>query len=574
MNVDDVARSAAEAVRQEAARSVRPPLGRRAGQPPHVLLAMSAVLMLVLAVVVTVQRDDKPSIQITAPPPAASPREEPGGGESDEGFDPASPEPSDPEASDPGPGTASPSPTDGAEDPGDGGAGETTDAGETGEPTPTPTPSVSPTSLTGDAAPGVTDDEVRIVYYLDAHPSRRDEPSNVFYDLSERAAGGEPEVVGALRALTGHFAGRFDAHGRTVHAFAYLADHAQGGSPESRRADAAQIVDLVDPFAVVTSGILRGDGEAFVSEVAASGRVVIGSHVPLRQALRDRWPGQVWSFGPSLEEHAAMYAGYACSRVVGHPVATGVAEGQPRVLGLVRAADDERPDLVAYAEEVRERIRACGGEFVAEATFSQSGQAVNADLATSSQTNMARFQASGVTTVLWAAGYDTSNSRAAAQVGYEPEWVVAGQGLHDSVAHARLQDQTIWEHAAVVAAGRRVAGPDADPCRVATGDAGRGCGQPFFEDAGLVLAGVAGAGRDLTTGTFAGALERVRGSDLDPSLPDCRFAAGRTSCVGDATVQWWDPTATNPDSAQPGCWRLIDAGRRASADGWGATAHL
>jgi hypothetical protein len=191
---------------------------------------------------------------------------------------------------------------------------------------------------------------------------------------------------------------------------------------------------------------------------------------------------------------------------------------------------------------------------------------------------MHNFQSDGVTTVVWAGGFETDDTAAASQLGYEPEWIVAGDGALDDLVGSRYQDQTEWSHAwtltdeplyppwqqtfCVVAIKETDPGfPESDtsiPCRM-------------YADYRLLFTAVQVAGPSLDPAHVDEGLHAIPGVQTsDPRTPACFFNPGDYTCIKDSIAMWWDETARSQFSLGPGCYRVPEAGRRFLPGGWQA----
>ena len=406
------------------------------------------------------------------------------------------------------------------------------------------------------------------------------------YDLGEPAQDDEPADVRGLRVFQHYFNERFQTYDRTLRIHLYCAAHPgddQYISPEERRADAANLVGLVDPFAYVTQ-ISWGSTDAFVDQMAGAGRV----HFSVLQNQAEhyrRHPGLLWSYRPSLEIQVAQFASYVCSKVAAHPVSFSGNDdhGASRVLGLLFTDHEGAGSLTRFAELAREEIEACGVEFAHVARFANYGSVYSGSPNTEAIENVAAFQDAGVTTIVWAQGFDAEHSKAAAQLGYEPEWVVAGDGAHDGYAPQTHQDQEVWEHAWVVTIQPLQTGSvfETRCAQVLSehGDLGRQdishlCTfRNYYTQLRQLFTGIQVAGPKLTPQTMDRGFHAIPPvPSTDPQVPASYYDPGDYTCVKDATAGWWDPEGPNSlgtgAASNSGCWRMAEGGRRYLVDGW------
>lgn len=154
-----------------------------------------------------------------------------------------------------------------------------------------------------------------------------------------------------------------------------------------------------------------------------------------------------------------QFVDYVCTRVVPFPVSFAgndtspdarLHNGQPRRLGLLWVDSPQHRTKRLFTDLARERIKKCGGNFVAEATFPSAEFLCCSGNDQPAAENMARFQAEGVTTVIWTQGFSPEHSRAAGKLNYLPEWVLAGDRTQEELVFSKYQDPVVWDHALVV----------------------------------------------------------------------------------------------------------------------------
>lgn len=441
---------------------------------------------------------------------------------------------------------------------------------------------------------GVNTDEIRIIIPIDPAGGSSDaNQAGEYVDLSKPEEDTSSLYRPGLRALVRYFNQRFQTYDRTVHAWVYYntrgADDAP--SPETRRADATANLADVDPFAVLTSQFLTGGEQDYIETVAGRDVLSFGSSKgPARSAIFDRFPALVWSYNPTVKTVADRFSEFVCQRVIPFPVvASGNGEdlGRQRRLGLLATTDANYPNLVELAALVREQVEACGGEFAETGTFPTADRfwQYNSDdpAALYATSNMARFEAADVTTVIWPGGFETDQSRAAQQAGYLPEWIVAGDGLTDSAVPAHQQGQQAWAHATVVTYNIRTdSAPDPStreyendphfmcPRAILEGDPSASpthiantCNTSAYEDLRQLFTGIQVAGPTLSPDSIDRGFHAIPAlPSTSPYQPSCFYDPGDYTCVKDAMVQWWWPGNGQEGYANDGCYRMVDGGRR------------
>jgi len=441
---------------------------------------------------------------------------------------------------------------------------------------------------------GVTGDEIVVLIYTDSSiadsvTSRgaEERPKDRYYDLvADPPREDDHLIVRGLRALQNHFNIRYQTYERRARFVVYFED--VGVSPESRIADAKKNLRDVDPFAVLAY-TRDGFQEEYVSTIADAGRLNFGTFLSRPTDFYQRYPGLIWSVQPSIEQQAAIFVDYACTKVVAYPVSFSGNEadqGRERVLGLLRADDVQAPEISQFSAVVKEGIEACGGTFAHTGTYpvtnSSTGvrQSDGQNNETHAQANMAQFQASGVTTLIWPQGYETTHTKAGARIGYRPEWVIAGDQQIEGYQTGGFQDQSSFDGHAWVVTPNTLAGDVAESdcfraylegnpnlveqdieflCQIRT----------YYDDLRMLFTGIQVAGPRLTLATIDQGLHAIPPvASTDPAVPTCFFNPGDYTCIKDAAAAWWDGGAENPYATQPGCWRFAEGGLRHFAGNW------
>jgi len=396
----------------------------------------------------------------------------------------------------------------------------------------------------------------------------------------EIAASKDEDVQVRLdRALQRYFNERYQTYGRFVRFTSCFSDSSR--TAEARRSDAVAHLSRFRPFSF--NNLSEGANRDEYSDVLLRRKLLGFSAVPFLPAPTFRRHSPLyWGFMASIEEYAEHVSAYVCTKVVPFPVSnTGntADRGGPRRLGLLRTDNPGYPGLQKLALLVRERVTACGGNFVAEATYpTVFGIDVETRRPGYGQENMARFQQDGVTTVIWPGGWETEQSRAAASLGYRPEWIMAGDYQVEGYDVGQLQEQSVWQYAVVMTNVTRegqfeenlcyLAALEADP-EFPRQDASYACplGQ-VYESLRQLFTGIQVAGPKLTPGTMERgyrAIPAVRSNDA--RVPACFYDPGEFTCVKDAQAMWWDPSAA-PRNNTRGCWRMMEGGRRYLTAAW------
>jgi hypothetical protein len=405
---------------------------------------------------------------------------------------------------------------------------------------------------------------------------------NQCFDLGRPEASNEDVTLRVERRLQQYFNTRYQTYNRRVRIIACWGQSPP--TPESRRADATQHYTSYHPYAFVS--LLSANGEPYgpaYEDVLLRKGVMQFSAVPFLPAAQFKKNAPlVWDYAPSVEQLAAKYASYICTKVVNRPVSfSGNNDiGKPRVLGLLHVQDPGYPGLDLMGTVVKKQVQACGGQIKAEAVYNGPYcVCLHQDDPNYAVKNMAAFQQAGVTTILWPGGWEEKQTKSAAQLRYYPEWVMAGDGEIDGYGVAQLQDKDAWAHAVLVSDTPRYAKyAQSDKCYLAVTevdpsfpeqDARYVCplGKPY-EALRQLFTGIQLAGPRLTPQKVEEGFRAIppKPSD-DPGTPSCFYDAGDFTCVKDAQAEWWDSNTT-ANNGRPGCWKMAEGGKRYLAGKW------
>jgi len=444
----------------------------------------------------------------------------------------------------------------------------------------------------GSTHPGVSGEEIRILFYFDGSPpgtprpttsrGSEDIPGNEFFDLGLPPTDDEYVTVRQLRLLQAYFNDRYQTYGRTARFIVHFGDPAD--SPETRQADAVAGVTDWRPFAAIAFG--RQNIPDYVNEMARSGVVnILGRDIIAYEGRAGRtetfhatFPGLVWSFDPSLDRRVDLFTTWACSKALPYPVSfSGNPSdlGQPRVFGLLIADDEDAPEANEYGAMIRDALVDCGVTFTETATVTSanSGLCLSPEQAIGALTT---FQQRGVTTIIRAGGYETCFTPAAASINYRPEWLVAGDNVNDTNIYSRQQEPSVWSYARIITTNPFGGALDQEMCFVAQGevdpatpraDARFGCG--YYDELRQLFTGIQVAGPRLTPESVDRGFHAIPAIQTDdPRIPACFYRPGDYTCIKDAQVASWDPGGLAPGRSEPGCWRSMEGGRRYLPGDW------
>jgi hypothetical protein len=270
--------------------------------------------------------------------------------------------------------------------------------------------------------------------------------------------------------------------------------------------------------------------------------------------------------------------------VSGNPVSFAgdpTMTNKSRKFGLLYTTDPNHPELTALAKAVKQDVEACGVSFGDDvATFPYAGYVVDASYTPEyAASNMARFKQDGVTTILWPAGFETNQSKAASSIQYLPEWIQGGDYLMEGTSSSASQNQAEWAHARSVTPLLPVpVGPvhrnpncvqairSVDPV-VDPKDVNWACN--LYEGIRQMFVGIQVAGPKLTPTSMDQGFHAIPAHEsTDAFSPACYYLAADYNCVKDAVAQWWDGSAPYANNQGSGCWRMFDSGKRHTSGRW------
>jgi hypothetical protein len=428
---------------------------------------------------------------------------------------------------------------------------------------------------------GVEAEEVRVLIYFQGNyrytNTCRDPnqvtPDRQYFDLAEPAEENEHCLIRVLRAWQQYFNERYQAFNRFVHFYVYVSG--AGNTAEERRADAAENFAKVKPFAVISTAESFQDD--YLEVMTRRGVLNFGSFAARDQGFFQQYAPLVWSYLPSLQKQAEVFASYLCTKVAPHPVSFSRnpgENGQPRKYAMWRTADEGHPELIALASEVKRLAAECGMEMAAEATFPSAGYVQdNRYSPRYATTTVAEWKQQGITTVIWPGGLETNFTKQAGQLSYFPEIVALGDGVLERVNSSTFQDQGAWDQAHIVTNVTMVADERTQQCYVAFKQVDPSADDneilatacSLYPPFRMLFSGIQNAGPRLTPQNVDKgfhAVPRIRSTD--PSVPACFYDLGDYTCVKDAMVERWDRTA---NSGQ-GCFRATEDGLRYFSGIW------
>jgi hypothetical protein len=365
-----------------------------------------------------------------------------------------------------------------------------------------------------------------------------------------------------------YFNDRFQTYGRNVRAWftvhpANSTEASCADNSPTTRAAVQTVHDKAHPF-FITPYYVDLSSEA-LSQEAARLHIMSQSLDPTREFTAANAP-YVVSFGPDIEGTAAHLAGLVCSTFAGRQVTFGDATdtGKRRKFGIVynEASDGANRGIDLIRSGIRDRCGDQAGDIVVGA----AGRQATSD-------DMTQMEAQGVTTVLWLdAKVPLPNSGATYASPWRPEFVIVAEDIVGDNAD-RATGATLATSAGLMLDRRRGAFNE-QPEKVALREACPDC-TPNAGDIAkysqllLLFTGIQAAGPRLTPQSFDKGMRAIPPHNPgDPYVPTAYFGPGDHSFVKDYALAWWDSSGDAPSGPAPGCWRLVDGGRRYLVEDW------
>lgn len=455
----------------------------------------------------------------------------------------------------------------------------------------------------GSTYQGVTGSEVRVLIYIDGSQNENSGTATYFgeeapvqgtycdlwvQDSPEKChndTGQDHLFVRATRALQRYFNARFQTYKRRLHFFIYWSG---ATSQSERRADSADNVAEVDPFAVIDQATFRGNNDAYTDAMARRGVMVFSSLQGQPRGFYQKYEPLVWGFPPDIEQRVDHYVEYVCKKVEPYPVShsgPGIEHGQERRYAFMYTTDPAWPDLERFRKlaipALKER---CGIDPEVTVTYPFNGYVIDTggDPAYA-RLNVAEMRQHDVTTILWLGGVEGKTGQAADEQRYYPEIVHAGDTFMESQTNGALQNQNFWANAWIVTPVARF-----DTLNRTQGAQAYYEAEPngteddafaaslFYRDMFMVATGVQVSGPRLHPAQVDTGFHNIpRVSSTSPYVPAFFFVPGGYTGVQDATHMWWDPSGQDTEGTfRNGCYRMVDPTPENSNNGDGGLRYL
>ncbi|MGH9113810.1 MAG: ABC transporter substrate-binding protein [Acidimicrobiales bacterium] len=421
----------------------------------------------------------------------------------------------------------------------------------------------------GATSPGVTADEIRIVYYqtdpaLD--PLGAAMIGGVGADINPASS---QQLVEAYVDLYNQV---FETYGRRVTVETFTGS----GAADDRVAAKADAIAIAErhPFAVV--GGPAQATTAFGTELATRGVICGPICAGGGEDILEEFAPYLWAVGPTPNQ-AAQLAAEMVGKLAGPGPATMAGDPElqerDRAYGLVHYDTPEGEHRPVF-EEFEAALASNGVELATDVEFFLDP----ARMQDNARTIVNKLESAGVTTVIFYGDPLTPGAlttEATAQ-GYHPEWILGPSVLADTTLFARLTDGEQWSHgfgmSFVPARGQR---EDSDAWKIyewAYGEEPPNNTVAVLEaPLRLMFSGIHMAGPELTPGTFADGMYRAPVGGGGPTVP--QFSMGEHGVwptfdwggIDDAAILWWDPEATGEDEVGAegqGMYRYANGGER------------
>lgn len=427
----------------------------------------------------------------------------------------------------------------------------------------------------GATATGVTADSIKVIYYL----TPETDPVIDFITREIQVDDTNAQVQQTLEGFNEFYSKYFETYGRKID-LQFFTGTGPSDNAVAARADAVTIANM-EPFAVLGGPLLVND---FADELAARKVLCIGC-TPAQSSdwYIDREP-YVWGVANNGQQAQTHSAEFITKQIAGRNAEHAgdpALQNQERKFGLIYLSTSESAEqtIREFEQDLSE-----GGVDVAVSL----SYASPIDLQTSAPQYIAQMKEAGVTTVMFSGDPIAPQplTRTATQQEYAPEWYITSTALADTTAFARTYDQEQWSHAfGVSTLAARV-----DPALQGTlflWDWFFGTESPTVTGGAVVVpnlqviyAVVEGMGPDVTHQNFRDAL--FAGLPTQRAISQPSLSWGDKGIwpyddylgIDDATLLWWDPTATGPDEIQrngTGMYRYVDGGRRYLPGQWPET---
>ena len=429
----------------------------------------------------------------------------------------------------------------------------------------------------GATAPGVTGDQITIVYY----EGQETDPIIAYITDAIRVDDTNSDQFATMKELIRYYETYYEMYGRKVNLVTF---EGTGNALDevAARADAAQIALQYKPFAVFGGPALTS---AFADELAAHQVICIACTPGQPEKFYGDRDPYVYALDGSPSQKEKHVVEYLTKQIIGKPASHAGDEfkDKPRKLGLLYLESSGASKELA--DQFAADMQTAGSPFAEVIAYQLDPTTIQA---TATQV-ITKLKAAGVTTIVFSgdpvAPRDFTKEATAQE--YFPEWVVAASTLVDTSAFARTYDPDQWKHAF---------GVTQLAARTPTDQIGAfyiykwftGVEPPANDSIGVIapnpalfFAAIQKVGPNLTPQTFRDAVFALPPTANGLAISQPFLTYGDKGYwpdkdylgIDDATAIWWDPAAQGPDEIRKdgtGMWEYVDGGKRYLPGQWSA----
>lgn len=429
----------------------------------------------------------------------------------------------------------------------------------------------------GETAPGVTADAIKVVYYLGPD----DDPIINYITAAIANDDTNADSEATLTTMLDYYKQFYEFYGRTID-LQFFQGSGIASDEVAARADAVRIAEDIKPFAVLGGPALTA---AFGDEISSRGILCISCNPSQPDdwyAARDPYNFGITASARQMNVHATEFIS---KQLAGKNAEYAGDEftSTPRKYGLVYI--ESSAESAAIADEFVAQLGDAGIEISERLPYALDPATIQA---TAAQI-ISKLKASGITTVIFSGDPVAPGdfTREATTQEYFPEWLLANAALVDTTAFSRTYDQEQWKHAFGISQLSARTLPEVSGY-YSLYQWFSGEEAPANDSIGVIVPPLAlfaataqAAGPNLSAQTFHDALYQFETQQAisAPYLTwgDHGYWPGTDyNGIDDATLIWWDPTATGPDEIRKdgtGMWQYVDGGKRYLPGEWPTTVQ-
>lgn len=422
----------------------------------------------------------------------------------------------------------------------------------------------------GATSSGVSSSAINIVYYQ-AQPGG-------LASAVQSAAGTPAQALATVQAYVAMFNKVFELYGRHVNLIPFQASGADA-DPVSAHADAVTVAQQDHAFASING---PAETSAYEDELAREHVLCMAcGDSSLYGQIKLNAPYQ-WANLPTADTSLNETVDYLVAKLNGKDaIWAGDPAMRTKKRSFIVVSETMVPPTPGSAEltaSVAKKLQAGHANMASQHAISYTLNLTT--LPTQAATVAEKLKASGATSVVFAGDpiMPIYLTKAAANIGYYPEWIITGIVLTDTATLGRYYDQKEWAHAfgvsslavpTPVSAGEALRlyhwwyGATATPASLAA--------PALIPPIQQFFLGVQLAGPDLTPSTFTTGLFRAPPAGAGPTTPlDAYGYQGAAplpsySSPADYTFLWYDATAKGADEEGvngTGLMRYVNGGHR------------